>query len=207
VSTTGHNRLRGSIEPDPLDAALEDWAGRHWPGGWFVRGAARSGRLAVLYAAALGARSGHDYLGCEHLVAGSLRAGGLPQVATAGELRRVAVAAVAASQMRAEVLAEHVEEWFADADAAIAAVALGSVRVLPTLTPRAARALLRARGQAAAASAMGGAGAVHVLSGVLADPGIVAPAATREGVSLEPARLLAERRAGWGPLLDLLDEG
>lgn len=206
MSSTGHNRLRGSIEPDPIDAALEDWAGRHWPGGWFVRGAARSGRLAVLYAAALGARSGHDYLGCEHLFAGSLRAGGLPQVATADELRRVAVASVAASQLRAEVLAEDVEEWFDDFDAAVAAVALGSVRALPTLTPRAARALLRARGQAAAASAMGGAGAVHVLSGVLADPGIVAPAATREGVSLEPARRLAERRAGWGPLLDLLDE-
>ena len=53
---------------------------------------------------------------------------------------------------------------------------------------------------------MAGAAAVHVLSGVLEYPGIVAPAASSVGVSLEPARQWAGRRAAWGPLLDLLDE-
>ncbi len=183
--------------------ALEAFAAMRWPGRWFVGGAAPSGRLAVLYAVALGARSGHAYVGCEHLVAGAVRAGALPEMATADELRTVAVAAVAASQLLAEVTVEQVEAWFADESAADSAVALASIRLLPTLTPRAEAGLRRARGSAAASAAPAGAGAIHVLSGVLADPGTVA----RHAEDLGPARRLAERRAGWGPLLDLLDEG
>jgi hypothetical protein len=53
---------------------------------------------------------------------------------------------------------------------------------------------------------MAGPGAVHVLSGVLENPGIVAPAASSVGINLEPARQWAGRRAAWGPLLELLDE-
>ena len=182
----------------PLDAFAE----LRWPGAWFVADAAPSGRLAVLYAVALGARSGHDYVGCEHLVAGAVRAGGLPRVATADELRRVAVDAVAGSQLLAEVTPAEVDAWFGDEAAADPAEALASIRLLPTLTPRADEGLRRARGKAAASSALDGAGAVHVLSGVLADPGTVA----RHAADLGPARRLVERRAGWGPLLDLLDE-
>jgi hypothetical protein len=183
---------------DPLEA----FAALRWPGEWFVAEAAPSGRLAVLYALALGARSGHDYVGCEHLVAGAVRAGGLPAVEAADELREVAVAAVAASQLLAEVTPEQVADWFADEAAADPAGALASIRLLPTLTPRAEAGLRRARGKAAASAAVGGAGAVHVLSGVLADPGTVA----RHADDLGPVRRLADRRAGWGPLLDLLDE-
>ena len=186
--------------------ALDAWAEREWPGAWFVRDAAPSGQLAVLFGASLGARSGHDFLGCEHLVAGALRAGALTHVPTATSLREVAVASVAASQMIAEVRPEEVDEWFADEAAADPAVALGTIRLLPTLTPRAEAALRRARASAYAASAVAGAAAVHVLSGVLEDPGIVAPAASSVGVSLEPARQWAGRRAAWGPLLELLDE-
>ena len=188
--------------------ALDAWAAREWPGGWFVRAAAPGGRMAVLHAASLGARSGHDFLGCEHLVAGALRAGALTDVATASSLRlrEVAVASVAASQMIAEVRPEEVEAWFADEAVADPAVALSSITLLPTLTPRAEAALRRARASAHASSAVAGATAVHVLSGVLEDPGMVAPVASSVGVSLEPARQWAGRRAAWGPLLDLLDE-
>ena len=195
-------RPDGSIEP------LETWAAREWPGAWFVRDAAPSGRLAVLHAASLGARSGHDFVGCEHLVAGALRAGALTDVpaASALRLREVAVASVAASQMIAEVRPEEVDAWFADEAAADPDVALASIRLLPTLTPRAEAALHRARSSAYAASAVAGAAAVHVLSGVLEDPGMVAPVASSVGVNLEPARQWAGRRAAWGPLLDLLDE-
>lgn len=182
--------------------ALEAFAALAWPGAWFVAEAAPSGRLAVLYAMALGARSNHDYLGCEHLIAGAVRAGGLPAVATTDDLRRTAVEAVAASQLLAEVTAAQVEDWFADEAAADPALALATIRLLPTLTPRAEAGLRRARGKAAATAALGGAGAVHVLSGVLADPGTVA----RHADDLGPARRLTERRAGWGPLLDLLGE-
>jgi hypothetical protein len=182
--------------------ALDRFAAVRWPGQWFVAEAAPSGRLAVLYALALGARSGHDYVGCEHLVAGAVRAGGLPPVAAQDELRGVATRAVAASQVLAGVTSAEVEAWFSDEAAGDPAVALASVRLLPTLTPRAEAGLRRARASAAAASALDGAGAVHVLSGVLADPGTVA----RHADDLGPARRLAERRAGWGPLLDLLDE-
>lgn len=187
-----------TTEADPLVA----FAALAWPGAWFVADAAPSGRLAVLYAMALGARSGHDYLGCEHLVAGAVRAGGLPAVAAAEDLRRTAVEAVAASQLLAEVTAGHVDAWFVDDAAADPALALATIRLLPTLTPRAEAGLRRARGKAAASAAIGGAGAVHVLSGVLADPGTVA----RHAADLGPARRLADRRAGWGPLLDLLDD-
>jgi len=182
--------------------ALEAFAALAWPGAWFVADASPSGRLAVLYAMALGARSGHDYLGCEHLIAGAVRAGGLPAVTTTDELRRTAVAAVAASQLIAEVTSEQVEAWFADEAAGDPAGALASVRLLPTLTPRAEAGLRRARGDAAATASIAGAGAVHVLTGVLADPGTV----VRHADDLGPARRLAERRAGWGPLLDLLQE-
>ncbi|HVF31538.1 MAG TPA: Clp protease N-terminal domain-containing protein [Acidimicrobiales bacterium] len=183
--------------------ALEAFAALRWPGAWFVADAAPSGRLAVLYALALGARSGHDYVGCEHLVAGAVRAGGLgPAGATADELRRVAVAAVAGSQLLAGVTPDRVDEWFADEAAADPGVALAAIRLLPTITPRADGGLRRARGQAAASASIEGAGAVHVLSGVLADPGTVA----RHAADLGPARLVAERRASWGPLLDLLDD-
>lgn len=185
-------------DADPLAA----FAALVWPGAWFVADAAPSGRLAVLYAMALGARSGHDYLGCEHLVAGAVRAGGLPSVATTDDLRRTAVEAVAASQLLAEVTVEQVDAWFADEAAADPALALAAIRLLPTLTPRAEAGLRRARGKAAASAALDGAAAVHVLSGVLADPGTVA----RHADDLGPARRLADRRAGWGPLLDLLDE-
>lgn len=185
-------------ERDPLDS----FAALAWPGAWFVADAAPSGRLAVLYAMALGASSGHDYLGGEHLIAGAVRAGGLPAAAATDELRRTAVKAVAASQFLAEVTVEQVETWFADEAAADPSAALGTIRLLPTLTPRAEAALRRARGKAAASAALDGAGAVHVLSGVLADPGTVA----RHADDLGPARRLAERRAGWGPLLDLLNE-
>jgi hypothetical protein len=188
----------GGNPPGPL----ERFAAVRWPGQWFVGGAAPSGRLAVLYALALGARSGHDYVGCEHLVAGAVRAGGLPHVEANDELRTVAVAAVASSQLLAEVTPEQVDAWFADEGAADADHALASVRLLPTLSPKADAALRRARGQAAASAAVDGATATHVLSAVLADPGIVG----RQGVDLESTRRLAERRAGWGPLLDLLDE-
>ena len=164
--------------------------------------------MAVLHAASLGARSGHDFLGCEHLVACALRAGALTDVATASSLRlrEVAVASVAASQMIAEVRPEEIEAWFADEAFADPAVALASISLLPTLTPRAEAALRRAKASAHAASAVAGATAVHVLSGVLEDPGMVAPVASSVGVSLEPARQWAGRRAAWGPLLDLLDE-
>lgn len=189
-------------------SALEAWASREWPGAWFVRDAAPSGRLAVLHAASLGARSNHDFLGCEHLVAGALRAGALTDVATASalRLREVAVASVAASQVIAEVRPEEVDGWFADESMADPAVALAAISLLPTLTPRAEAALRRARAIAYGASAVSGAAAVHVLSGVLEDPGMVAPVASSVGVSLEPARQWAGRRAAWGPLLDLLDE-
>lgn len=185
---------------------LHEWAAREWPGAFFVREAAPSGRLAVLYAASLGARSGHDFLGCEHLVAGALRAGALTDVPTASSLREVAVASVAASQLIAEVRPEQVDAWFADESAADPAVALSSIRLLPTLSPRATAALRRARSSAYASSAVAGAAAVHVLSGVLEDPGMVAPVASSVGISLEPARRWAGRRAAWGPLLELLDE-
>jgi hypothetical protein len=184
--------------PVPLAA----FANVVWPGPWFVREAAPSGRLAVLHAVALGARTGHDYVGCEHLVAGAVRAGGLPAVATADELRDVAVAAVAASQLLAGVTPGDVDAWFADEAAADPAAALATIRLLPTLSPKAGGALRRARASAAASSSLDGPGAVHVLSGVLADPGTVA----RHAEDLGPARRLAEQRAGWGPLLDLLDE-
>lgn len=201
VAERHHETQRQGVmtEPDPLVA----FAALAWPGAWFVADAAPSGRLAVLYALALGARSGHDYVGCEHLVAGAVRAGGLPAaVAATDDLRHTAVEAVAASQLLAGVTAEQVEAWFADEAAADPALALATIRLLPTLTPRAEAGLRRARGKAAAAAAIDGAGAVHVLSGVLADPGTVA----RHADDLGPARRLAERRAGWGPLLDLLDE-
>ena len=181
---------------------LAAFAALAWPGTWFVAEAAPSGRLAVLYAMALGARSNHDYLGCEHLVAGAVRAGGLPAVAATDDLRRTAIEAVAASQLLAAVTAAQVEDWFADDAAGDPALALATIRLLPTLTPRAEAGLRRARGKAAASAALDGAGAVHVLSGVLADPGTVA----RHADDLGPARRLADRRAGWGPLLDLLGE-
>lgn len=184
---------------DPLAAFAE----LRWPGQWFVAEAAPSGRLALLYALALGARSGHDYVGSEHLVAGAVRAGALPAVETADELQRVAVNAVAASQLLAGVTTAQVEDWFADDAAADPALALATIRLLPTLTPRAEAGLRRAHAQAAGSAALHGAGAVHLLSGVLADPGTVA----RHAGDLGPARRLAERRAGWGPLLDLIDEG
>ncbi|MDQ3106461.1 MAG: hypothetical protein M3Q68_01465, partial [Actinomycetota bacterium] len=101
---------------------------------------------------------------------------------------------------------EQIDEWFADESAGHPAAALASIRILPTLSPRADKALRRARGLAARASAVGGAAAIHVLSGVLADPGIVGPVAEGEGISLDGARQLAERRAAWGPLLDLFEE-
>jgi hypothetical protein len=192
-----------TTEPTPAPP-LEAFAELRWPGAWFVAEASASGRLAVLYALALGARSGHDYVGCEHLVAGAVRAGGLgPAVATADELRRVAVDAVAASQLLAGVTPEAVDDWFADEAAADPGGALASIRLLPTLTPRAEGGLRRARATAAASAALDGPGAVHVLSGVLADPGTVA----RHSADLGPARRVAERRAGWGPLLDLLEDG
>jgi hypothetical protein len=208
VSGSGdHNRSTSAIQrPLPLSEPLHEWASRDWPGASFVRDAAPSGRLAVLYAASLGARSGHDFLGCEHLVAGALRAGALTDLATASTLQEVAVASVAASQLIAEVRPEEVDAWFADDAAADPAVALGAIHLLPTLSPRADRALRRARALAYGASAVAGAAAVHVLSGVLEDPGMVAPVASSVGISLEPARQLAGRRAAWGPLLDLLDE-
>ncbi len=189
---------------DPLDGV----AALRWPGSGFVAAASPSGRLAVLLALGLGARSGHDYLGCEHLVAGAIRAGGLPDraAATTADLRRVAVVAVAASQRLAQMTAAAVEAWFDTEVAGDPSAVLASIRFLPTLTPRASAALDRARGQAAAGAALGGPGAVHVLSGVLADPGIVAPAAVGEGVDLVAARGLAERRAGWGALADLVVE-
>ena len=183
-----------------VTAPLDAFAALRWPGAWFVADAAPSGRLALLYALSLGARSNHDYVGCEHLVAGAVRAGGLP--AAADELRRVAVGAVAGSQLLAGVTPAAVDDWFADEAAADPSVALETIRLLPTLTPRAEGGLRRARAKAAASSALEGAGAVHVLSGVLADPGTVA----RHADDLGPARRLAERRAGWGPLLDLLDD-
>jgi hypothetical protein len=192
--------------PEGSTEVLERWAARDWPGAFFVRAAAPSGRLAVLYAASLGARAGHDFLGCEHLVAGALRAGALTDRGTATPLQEVAVAAVAASQLIAEVRPEQVDAWFADETAADPAVALASIRLLPTLSPRAEAALRRARASASAASAIAGAAAVHVLSGVLEDPGMVAPVASSVGISLEPARRWAGRRAAWGPLLELLDE-
>lgn len=193
-------------QPERFSEPLHKWAARDWPGAWFVRDAAPSGRLSVLYAASLGARSGHDFLGCEHLVSGALRAGALTDVATASTLQQVAVASVAASQMIAEVRPSAVEAWFADETAGDPAAALSTIRLLPTLTPRAEAALRRASSSAYAASAVAGATAVHVLSGVLEDPGMVAPVASSVGVSLEPARQWAGRRAAWGPLLDLLDE-
>ncbi len=190
------------------DDPLVVFAGLQWPGAWFVRDAAPSGRLAVLYAVALGARADHDYLGCEHLVAGSVRARGLPELhaPTNDDLRRVAAAAVAASRKLAQVHPDQIDAWFADEAAGDPVGALASIRILPTLSPRAEGALRRARGLAARASAVGGAAAVHVLSGVLADPGIVGPVAEGEGISLDGARQLADRRAAWGPLLDLLEE-
>jgi hypothetical protein len=208
MSGTGeHFRSTSAIQrPPPLNEPLDAWAAMAWPGAWFVRDAAPGGRLAVLYAAALGARAGHDYLGCEHLVAGSLRAGALDGGETSGAMRSVAAEAVSASQRIAEIGPEVVEAWFADDAGADPHLALASLRLLPTLSPRAGRALQRARSSAAAAAAIAGPGAIHVLSGVLADPGIVGPAATSIGVSLEPARRWAERRAAWGPLLELLDE-
>ena len=195
-----------SRRPERSTKALDEWAGKPWPGAWFVRDAAPSGRLAVLHAASLGARSGHDYLGCEHLVAGALRAGALTDGATATPLQEVAVAAVAASQLIADVRPEEVDAWFADEAAADPATALASIRLLPTLSPRADAALRRARALAYGSAAVAGATAVHVLSGVLEDPGMVAPVASSVGISLEPARRWAGRRAAWGPLLDLLDE-
>ena len=202
-----HNRSAKAIQrPLPLSEPLHEWANREWPGAFFVRDAAPSGRLAVLYAASLGARSGHDFLGCEHLVAGALRAGGLTHGETAVPLQEVAVAAVAASQLIAEVRPEEVDAWFADEDAADPVMALASIRLLPTLSPRADRALRRATALAYGASAVAGPAAVHVLSGVLEDPGMVAPVASSVGISLEPARRWAGQRAAWGPLLELLDE-
>jgi hypothetical protein len=195
--------VSGTARPLPRTESLDAWAALEWPGAWFVRDAAPSGRLAVLLAASLGARSGHDYLGCEHLVAGAIRAGaGGAPVPLAG----VSAVAVAASQRLAEVRPEQVDAWFADGRAGDPDEALASVRLLPTLSPRAARALRRARSLAASAAAVDGPGALHVLSAVLDDPGIVAPAATSLGVSLEPARRWARSRAAWGPVLELLDE-
>jgi hypothetical protein len=191
--------------PLPLTDPLEAWVELDWPGAWFVRGAAASGRLAVLLAASLGARSGHDYLGCEHLVAGAVRAGVVGEPGGA-RLSDVSVVAIAASQRLAEVRPEQVEAWFADPGAADPEAALHRLRILPTVTPRAASALRRARAAAASAAAVDGATAMHVLHGVLEDPGIVAPAADSLGVSLEPARRWARSRAAWGPVLDLLDE-
>ncbi len=188
--------------PDPLVV----FADRQWPGRWFVRDAAPSGRLAVLYAVSLGAHAGHDYIGCEHLVAGSIRSGGLRDAGNLAGLRQVAVAAVASSRTLAECEPERVREWFADDTADDPARALAGIRILPTVTPQADRALRRARSQAWGAASIEGPGAVHVLSGVLADPGTVGPAASSEGVSLDGPRLEAERRAGWGPLLDLLED-
>jgi hypothetical protein len=160
----------------------------------------------MLLAASLGARSGHDYLGCEHLVAGALRASSAAESCAGVPLRDVSSVAVAASQRLAEVRPEEVDAWFADARAADPAAALASIRILPTLAPRAAGVLRRARSLASASAAVDGAGALHILSAVLDDPGIVAPAATSVGVSLEPARRWARSRAGWGPVLELLDE-
>ena len=206
VPSGRHNDPGSAIQRPQGSTELEAWAAADWPGAWFVRGAAPSGRLAVLLAASLGARSGHDFLGGEHLVAGALRAGALTDPDQAGPLQDVAVAAVAASQLIAEVRPEHVDAWFADPMAGDPEVALASIRMLPTLTPRAEAALRRARASASAGAALAGPGAVHVLSGVLEDPGMVAPVASSVGVSLEPARLWAGRRAAWGPLLELLDE-
>ena len=208
VPSGDQNGPRSAFQrPEGSTEALEAWAAREWPGAWFVRDAAPSGRSSVLYAASLGARSGHDFLGCEHLVAGALRAGALSDsTASTLRLREVAVASVAASQMIAEVRPEEVDAWFADDSLADPSGALATIRLLPTLTPRADAALRRARASAYAAAAVAGATAVHVLSGVLEDPGMVAPVATSVGVSLEPARQWAGRRAAWGPLLDLLDE-
>jgi hypothetical protein len=184
---------------------LDRWAAADWPGAWFVRDAAPSGRLAVLLSASLGARSGHDYLGCEHLVAGALRAGSLAEPGGV-PLSDVSAVAVAASQRLAEVRPEQVAAWFDDEGAADPSVALGSIRILPTVTRRAAAALRRARAVAASSAAVDGATATHVLFGVLEDPGIVGPAASSLGLSLEPARRWARSRAAWGPVLDLLDE-
>ena len=200
------NGPRSPIARPQGSTELDEWAAREWPGAWFVRDSAPSGRLAVLLAASLGARSGHDFLGCEHLVAGALRAGALTDRETAGPLRDVAVAAVAASQLIAEVRPEQVDAWFADEAAGDPELALASIRLLPTLSPRAEAALRRARASAFASAAVAGATAVHVLSGVLEDPGMVAPVASAAGISLEPARQWAGRRAAWGPLLELLDE-
>ena len=109
---------------------------------------------------------------------------------------------MAGSQLLAGVTPAAVDEWFADEAAGDPASALATIHLLPTLTPRAEAGLRRARGRAAASAALDGAGAVHVRSGVLADPGTVA----RHADDLGPARRLAERRAGWGPLLDLLED-
>ncbi|HUP85373.1 MAG TPA: Clp protease N-terminal domain-containing protein [Acidimicrobiales bacterium] len=207
VRSGDHNGRRTPIQArQRTTEALTRWTELEWPGAAFVRRAAPSGRLAVLFATSLGARSGHDYLGCEHLVAGALRAGALTDADTADPLRSVAVAAVASSQLIAEVRPEQVDAWFADEAAVDPVAALASIRLLPTLSPRAGRALRRAVASAAAASALHGPAAIHVLSGVLEDPGMVAPVASAVGVSLEPARQWAGRRAAWGPLLELLDE-
>lgn len=186
------------------EGPLDRWASASWPGASFVREAETSGRLAVLYAASLGAWAGHDYVGCEHLVAGSVRAMAPTDPDAVEGLRRIVIAAVAASQLIAEVPPERVDAWFADAGAADPETALRSLRLLPTLSWRAERALQRARDAAATSTPPVRTSAAHLLAGVLADPGIVAPTASALGVSLEPGRRWADRHVAWGPLLDLL---
>lgn len=183
---------------------LQQWASATWPGADFVRKADDSGRLAVLYAAGLGSWAGHDFVGCEHLVAGALRAMAPTDPEAVEELRAVVIAAVAGSQLIAEVPPERVDAWFADEGAGDPMTALHSIRMLPTLSVRAERALQRAQDTAAASTPPARATAAHLLAGVLADPGIVAPTASAIGVSLDGGRRWADRHIAWGPLLDLL---
>lgn len=186
------------------DDPLTRWASAVWPGASFVREADESGQLAVLYAASLGSWAGHDYVGCEHLVAGAVRAMAPTDPEAADGLRAVVIAAVAASQLIAEVPPERVDAWFADVASADPSQALPSIRMLPTLSIRAKRALQRALDAAASSAPVVRASAAHLLAGVLADPGIVTPTASALGVSLEPGRRWADRHVAWGPLLDLL---
>lgn len=188
------------------EGPIDRWASATWPGARFVREADRSGRLAVLYAASLGAWSGHDYVGCEHLVAGAVRAMAPTDPDAVEGLRAVVIAAVAASQLIAEVPPERVDAWFADAGAGDPETALQSIRLLPTLSIRAERAMERAREAGASSTPPVRVTAAHLLAGVLADPGIVAPTASALGVSLDPGRRWADRHVAWGPLLDLLAE-
>ncbi len=189
-----------------VEGPLDRWASATWPGASFVREAESSGRLAVLYAASLGAWAGHDYVGCEHLVAGAVRAMAPTDPDAVEELRTVVIAAVAASQLIAEVPPERVDAWFADASAGDPETALRSIRMLPTLSMRAERALQRAQAAADASTPPVRTTAAHLLAGVLADPGIVAPTASAIGLSLDAGRRWADRHVAWGPLLDLLAE-